>query len=896
VGDSNYVLSLAITASNSAMGAISNLISGLGPIGGAVAVASAAVIGLGVAATKQAADFQQAMLSNVAHAGLAKSEFQSVSNAILAMAPEVGRSPTQLADAMYPILSAFSGITNQSAKSKLALDTLKLSFEAVAGTTVDGTQVATAAVGTFNALGLATNNAATNSARMSNLMDIMDKTVQDGNMQWGAYQMVISKLATSIQGTSIKFTEASAALAVLTNSGMTARQSQTYLANMFTTMAIKTDAMAKHAKALGISWNAQAYAGMSLAQKIAYINQVTDGNKQKILALLGNNATALRSFNALSTGIKSYGSNLNDLNHAQGALKQSFDTASQGMNFQMQQMKAAGDAFMITIGTQLLPVISDFVKQMIPLVQQFTQWLEKSGALKIAASFLAGALQGLVSTIAWLATTLGGIITFFQQNEWAMDALKAVLIAFAIVVAPMVVAALISMAVAAWAAAVPIIAMALPFIALGLVIAAVIFGIIEAYKHWGAIMDWIHNKTEQTNLKIQISDSQAAVKKDQQQKKSAQDTLKNLDKEKADILKKLKDTKDAATKVELQQQLEMTQRQIDGQNDRIKAADKDAALQKTKQKKLHDDLIESQKDLGTRMDDAVNTWTKTAEDTFDKWLATMAGNINTWTSKAETAFDTFFLKVFGAINTWTSNAETAFDKFFLTLAGKINTGTANAETAFDTFFLTLAGKINTWVAGAVNWGHDLIQNLINGINGMLGSLSGAVGNVASTISSMLHFTRPDKGPLKTVDEWMPHLGDTLILGLNNISPKLQAAAMRAAAAVAGPIKGTTDGSMPSHIFDFIGSNYSGYASGMATTAKREQAADTKAAKQAAALAKQEAGVESHIQKLEQHYNIVVHTHGKGKWTKADATELAKLLAEQTRLQGKSPQTSSGRRN
>lgn len=873
-GESNYVLSLAITATNNAVGVIAKLASSLGPIGAAAAIAGAALIDLGVQSTKQAADFQTAMLSNVAHAGLAKSEFQSVSDAILAMAPEVGRAPTQLAEAMYPILSAFSGIQNQSAKSAIALDTLKMSFQTVAGTTVDGTAVANAAVGTFNALGLATNNVSTNTQRMTGLFDVMDKTVQLGNMQWDAYKNVVSKLAVAIQGTGISFNESQAALATMTNEGFSAQKASTYLTNTFTTMAIKTDALAAHAKKLGIAFNEQKYSSMDLAGKIEYLNKVTDGNKQKILGLLGNNATALKTFNALSVGIGSYKSNLDSLSHAQGALKSSFDEASKGMNFQMEQMKAAGDAFMITIGTQLLPVVSDFVKQMIPLVQQFTQWLEKSGALKIAASFLAGALQGLVSTIVWLATTLGNIITFFQQNEWAMDALKSVLIAFAIVVAPMVVAALVSMAAAAWAAAVPIIAMALPFIALGLVIAAFVFGVIEVYKHWGAITDWISGKTEQMHIKMELQDSQAAVKKDQQQKASAQKTLANLEKEKNDILSKLKQTHDAATKAELQHQLEMTQRQIDGQNARIAAADRDAAAQKAKQAQLHADLLEAQKSWHERFDDMVNKWVSDQLSKFDTWRQGLDSRFNAWVGGN-----------IAALNNWRARFDAGFNAWVSSSLATIN----NWRQSIDNTF-------NSWVAGAVTWGRDLIQNLINGITSMLGNLSGAVGNVASTISSMLHFTKPDKGPLKTVDEWMPHLGDTLILGLNNISPKLQAAAIRAAASVAGPIKGTTDGAMPSHIFDFIGSNYSGYASGMATTAKREQAADNKAARQAAALSKKENALDTHIQKLENHYNIVVHAHGKGKWTKADAAELAKLLAEQTRLQGKSPQTASGRRN
>jgi len=387
--------------------------SGLvGAVAGATLAAAGLAIKLGTDSVQAAGDFQQAMLSNVAHAGLAKSQFDAVSQSVLGMATAVGRDPTQLAEALYPILSAFSGIQDQSAKSALALNTLRMSFQTVAGTTVDGTAVAKAAVQTFNSLGLATNNTAINTQRMTSLMDIMDKTVQLGNTTWDDYKGAVSKVALAIQGTNVTFNESQAALALMTNSGFpSAQKASTYLSNTFNTLEIKTNALATHAKKLGISFDLAKYGPMSLAQKIEYLNQITDGNKQKLLALMGNNSTALRTFNALSTGIDSYKSNLDALNHSQGALAASFATASQGFNFQMEQMKAAGQVILVTFGTALLPVVSSLMAKIVPLIGQFTTWITKSGLLKQVAQELSsglttlmGFVQGLISPL----NTCGG--------------------------------------------------------------------------------------------------------------------------------------------------------------------------------------------------------------------------------------------------------------------------------------------------------------------------------------------------------------------------------------------------------------------------------------------------------------------------------------------------------
>jgi TP901 family phage tail tape measure protein len=394
----DMTLAIQIKAVDAASNIIKSVASALGgSLGGALAGAGIAAagfaVGIGGQAVQASSDFQAAMLSNVAHAGLAQSQFNAVSQSVLQMASAVGRSPTQLADAMYPILSAFSGVTNQSAKSAISLQTLKDSFETVAGTTVDGTAVANAAVGTFNALGLATNNVSTNTQRMNGLFDVLDKTVQLGNMQWDAYKNVVSKLAVAIQGTGISFNESQAALATMTNEGFSAQRASTYLSNTFTTLAIKTDALAARAKKLKISFDEQKYSSMDLAGKIEYLNQITDGNKQKLLALMGNNSTALKTFNALSIGIDSYRSNLVSLNHAQGTLAGSFDIASKGFNFQMQQMKAAGDALMITLGTALLPVVSQLAAAIVPLIGQLTDWITKSSVLQTFASGLTTAFK-----------------------------------------------------------------------------------------------------------------------------------------------------------------------------------------------------------------------------------------------------------------------------------------------------------------------------------------------------------------------------------------------------------------------------------------------------------------------------------------------------------------------
>ena len=72
----------------------------------------------------------------------------------------------------------------------------------------------------------------------------------------------------------------------------------------------------------------------------------------------------------------------------------------------------------------------------------------------------------------------------------------------------------------------------------------------------------------------------------------------------------------------------------------------------------------------------------------------------------------------------------------------------------------------------VNWGKDMIQGLINGIKGMIGKVGDAVKGVADKIKNFLHFSRPDEGPLREYEEWMPDFIQGLTNSLDKASPEL----------------------------------------------------------------------------------------------------------------------------
>lgn len=56
---------------------------------------------------------------------------------------------------------------------------------------------------------------------------------------------------------------------------------------------------------------------------------------------------------------------------------------------------------------------------------------------------------------------------------------------------------------------------------------------------------------------------------------------------------------------------------------------------------------------------------------------------------------------------------------------------------------------------AVQWAKDMITGFVRGITDSIGGVISAVSNVASAVTSYLHFSRPDVGPLRDYETWMP---------------------------------------------------------------------------------------------------------------------------------------------
>lgn len=84
------------------------------------------------------------------------------------------------------------------------------------------------------------------------------------------------------------------------------------------------------------------------------------------------------------------------------------------------------------------------------------------------------------------------------------------------------------------------------------------------------------------------------------------------------------------------------------------------------------------------------------------------------------------------------------------VGSKIGSAVKSAFQSAISFITSLPRK-------AVGWGRDFINGLKNGIMSGVKAIVNAVRNVANRIRSFLHFSRPDEGPLRDYETWMPDM-------------------------------------------------------------------------------------------------------------------------------------------
>lgn len=148
------------------------------------------------------------------------------------------------------------------------------------------------------------------------------------------------------------------------------------------------------------------------------------------------------------------------------------------------------------------------------------------------------------------------------------------------------------------------------------------------------------------------------------------------------------------------------------------------------------------------VDSIVNFFTQTIPNAFSDFV-----------NSAKNAFDNVKETAQNIVN----NIVNSFNNLLASIreiAGNIGSAVQNGLDNAISFITSLPGK-------AIQWGRDFINGLADGILEAARGLVDSVRNIAGEIASFLHFSRPDEGPLRQYETWMPDFMAGLAKGIND---------------------------------------------------------------------------------------------------------------------------------
>ena len=184
-------------------------------------------------------------------------------------------------------------------------------------------------------------------------------------------------------------------------------------------------------------------------------------------------------------------------------------------------------------------------------------------------------------------------------------------------------------------------------------------------------------------------------------------------------------------------------------------------------------------------DNAIALWEQIKSTVIAKVTELKTNVVNAWNNLKTTVITTInnlkaqITSLWTNIKTWLSttvnniksNVATAFDNIKNNIVERITT----AKETIISGMKEAADYISSLPGKFLEWGRDMIQNLIDGIKEKISGVVDAVSGVAETIASYIHFSEPDRGPLSNFHTFMPDMIDLMAEGIASGIPQLEAA-------------------------------------------------------------------------------------------------------------------------
>ena len=364
------------------MGGLNTAMSGLSSFGAMAArvglAVAAAFAGVTIGGVKMAVDLEQSFAKIQGLVGLSAQEVDVLREAAKRLGPEFGQSANDAADALFFITSA--GLRGQA-----AIDVLEASLKGAAIGLGETRVIADLATSAVNAYGEANLGGA-------EAVDILAEAVRLGKLEPAELASAMGQVLPIASAMGIRFDEVGAAMAAMSRTGTDASQAATQLRGIMTAILKPTAEAERALRGVGTSSEAlrESIRERGLLRTLEDLTGRFDGNEAATAAVFGN-------VRALAGVLDLFGENaevtieiLEEMTDGVGVLDDAFEIMEQTVGFQASRALEELKGIMLEVGDAILPLVRDILVDFAPLLKDMAE-----GAREFIETRLAPFIQDL---------------------------------------------------------------------------------------------------------------------------------------------------------------------------------------------------------------------------------------------------------------------------------------------------------------------------------------------------------------------------------------------------------------------------------------------------------------------------------------------------------------------
>lgn len=678
--------------------------------GAAIAGATTAVVGFAGTSVRAGANFDSSMSQVAATMGTTVDQIQDLRDFAQEMGATTAFSATQSADALN-----YMALAGYDAETSMAMLPTVLDLAASGG--IDLARASDMVTDASSALGLSIEQTATMVDQMAAAASSSNTSVE----QLGDAFLTLGATGAGVAGGT---TELATLFGVLADNGIKGAEGGTHLRNMILSLTNPTNQAADAITELGINVYDQEGNLRSMVDIIYELQQSLEGMPQSerdsYIGTIFNRAD-MASVNALlNTNIERYDELTGVLENAAGSAEQMANTQLDNLSGDITLFQSALEGAQIAISDSLTPTLREFVQ------------LGSQGLSDVTVAFQEGGLEGAMGALGtWLSDALSKVVEMTPEIVSAGMQLLGALGQGLVDNAPMIVSSALEVAQM----------------------------LIDSFEN--AVNGDGASQLMETTFGIITMIGDFLIENTPELISTAATLITNL-------IMFITDPANMESLIDMSLQLIL--------------AVADGLLIAMPQ------LISAVPTVIENLIEAIVTEFPAFLDTANSLLGDlnmmvlglvgglMGDSYNEVTSKLQEVWDYVsqsFSDFIGGLTGWISEIGTNISGMWNDISTFFGDGISSAMEALGGWWDEISAWFGNLAENALTWAGDMIDNFISGISGGIGRIGEAVGGIADTVSSYLHFSEPDVGALSNFHTFAPDMIDLFSQGIDESIPTIE---------------------------------------------------------------------------------------------------------------------------